>query len=94
MHPSQIKAHKVTQPYETLPLSSRFFMSVHGGVTIFLTNGVKLTGKLSAVDQHSIILSRDGAHQLIQRSAIATCMPETAIDLADVLTDGEQAQRA
>lgn len=50
-------------------------------VTVFLTNGVKLSGVITTVFQQDayeytgIILSRDGVSQMVEQHAIATIMP-------------------
>lgn len=48
-------------------------------VTIFLVNGVKLTGTIAGLEtaqpMHGLILERDGAAQLVSMSAISTIMP-------------------
>ena len=44
-------------------------------VTIFLINGVKLTGKITKQDEGSVLLTRDGITQMVQIAALATVMP-------------------
>lgn len=49
-------------------------------VTVFLTNGVKLGGKITGIDLDSgfcssIRLSRDGIHQVVMINAISSVMP-------------------
>lgn len=50
-------------------------------LTIFLINGVKLTGIVTWFDNFSILLKRDGHSQLIYKHAISTLMPQNAIVL-------------
>lgn len=45
-------------------------------VTIFLINGVKLSGSVTQVLADGFILTRDGADQLIFSQAVATIMPQ------------------
>ena len=50
-------------------------------VTIFLINGIKLSGVIETVtdDNTACTLKRDGVTQLVMRHAIATIMPQNAI---------------
>ena len=50
-------------------------------VTVFLVNGVKLQGIVTAFDETTLLLRRDGHTQLIYKHAISTIMPGEAIDL-------------
>lgn len=52
-------------------------------VTVFLTNGVKLQGKLAAFDNFCIALARDGVTQLVYKHAIATVLPDSSVNLND-----------
>lgn len=56
----------------------------HVSVTIFLTNGVKLQGKVTWFDNFCIALSRDDSTQLVYKHAIATVMPEGSLRLHDI----------
>ncbi|CBI76514.1 host factor-I protein [Bartonella clarridgeiae 73] len=44
-------------------------------ITIFLVNGVKLTGIVTSFDNFSILLCRDGHTQLVYKHAVSTIMP-------------------
>ncbi|KEG20123.1 RNA chaperone Hfq [Bartonella bacilliformis] len=44
-------------------------------LTIFLVNGVKLTGIVTSFDNFCILLRRDGHAQLVYKHAISTIMP-------------------
>ena len=44
-------------------------------VTIFLTNGVRLQGTVTAFDSYSVLLVRDRQEQLVYKHAISTIMP-------------------
>jgi host factor-I protein len=46
-------------------------------VTIFLVNGVKLTGIVTSFDNFCVLLRRDGHSQLVYKHAISTIMPST-----------------
>ena len=52
-------------------------------VTVFLINGVKLQGIITAQDEESLLLRRDGHTQLVYKHAVSTIMPSVAIDIAD-----------
>jgi host factor-I protein len=52
-------------------------------VTIFLVNGVKLQGSISAFDNFCVTLRRDKQDQLVYKHAISTVMPTTPIQLYD-----------
>jgi len=52
-------------------------------VTIFLVNGVKLQGAISAFDNFCVTLRRDKQDQLVYKHAISTVMPATPIQLYD-----------
>ncbi|RYG62040.1 MAG: RNA chaperone Hfq [Alphaproteobacteria bacterium] len=57
----------------------------HAPVTVFLTNGVKLSGSITYVDEEALTLSRDGVTQLIFKHAIATVMPQDAFSVYDLM---------
>lgn len=57
----------------------------HSPVTVFLTNGVKLSGSITYVDEDAMTLARDGVTQLIFRHAIATVMPQDAFSVYDLM---------
>lgn len=44
-------------------------------LTIFLVNGVKLTGIVTWFDNFCVLLRRDGHSQLVYKHAISTIMP-------------------
>ncbi len=44
-------------------------------VTVFLTNGVKLQGRVADFDRFSLVLTRAGQAQLVFKRAISTVMP-------------------
>lgn len=50
-------------------------------VTMFLVNGVMLTGEVIAFDLFSLLLFRDGAVQLVYKHAISTISPEGPLNL-------------
>jgi host factor-I protein len=52
-------------------------------VTIFLLNGVKLTGIISCFDQSSLVLKREGYTQLLYKHAISTFSPHGPIGIFD-----------
>ena len=50
-------------------------------VTIFLINGVKLSGEITSVDDNTLNLKREKHTQLVYKNAISTIMPIEPIDL-------------
>ena len=55
-------------------------------LTIFLVNGVKLTGIVTWFDNFCLLLRRDGHSQLVYKHAISTIMPGEPLKMFD---DGE-----
>lgn len=55
-------------------------------LTIFLVNGVKLTGIVTWFDNFCLLLRRDGHSQLVYKHAISTIMPGEPMRMFD---DGE-----
>lgn len=51
------------------------FKKEEQSVTIFLVNGVKLTGVIDSFDSSTILLQRDNVSQLVYKQAISTIMP-------------------
>ncbi|MDY8110364.1 RNA chaperone Hfq [Fulvimarina sp. 2208YS6-2-32] len=52
-------------------------------LTIFLVNGVKLTGVVTSFDNFCVLLRRDGHSQLVYKHAISTIMPAQPVALYD-----------
>jgi host factor-I protein len=50
-------------------------------MTLFLTNGVMLQGSVSAFDQFSVVLEREGQMQLVYKHAISTLQPAHPLKL-------------
>jgi host factor-I protein len=50
-------------------------------VTVFLGNGVKLQGNISAFDNFSLVLRRGTQMQLVYKHAIATIVPSSSFML-------------
>ncbi len=50
-------------------------------VTVYLTNGVKLQGRVVDYDQACILLSRNEHAQLVYKHAISTILPDEAVSL-------------
>ena len=50
-------------------------------VTIFLINGVKLTGEITAVDQNTLNLKREKRTQLVYKNEISTIMPLEPLEI-------------
>jgi host factor-I protein len=54
-------------------------------VTVFLTNGVKLQGRLTNFDRVCLVLTRAGHAQLIFKKAVSTVMPSGETEQQDAL---------
>ena len=52
-------------------------------LTIFLVNGVKLTGVVTSFDNFCVLLRRDGHSQQVYKHAISTIMPSQPVQLYD-----------
>ena len=52
-------------------------------LTIFLVNGVKLTGVVTSFDNFCVLLRRDGHSKLVYKHAISTIMPAQPVQLYD-----------
>jgi host factor-I protein len=52
-------------------------------LTIFLINGVKLTGVVTSFDNFCVLLRRDGHLQLVYKHAISTIMPSQPVQMFD-----------
>ncbi|SFT93415.1 host factor-I protein [Mesorhizobium sp. YR577] len=52
-------------------------------LTIFLINGVKLTGVVTSFDNFCVLLRRDGHSQLVYKHAISTIMPSQPVQMFD-----------
>ncbi|GHC62908.1 RNA chaperone Hfq [Limoniibacter endophyticus] len=50
-------------------------------LTVFLINGVKLTGVITSFDNFCVLLRRDGHSQLVYKHAISTIMPGSPVQL-------------
>jgi host factor-I protein len=53
-------------------------------LTIFLINGVKLTGIVTSFDNSCVLLRRDGHSQLVYKHAISTIMPSQPVQMFEV----------
>jgi len=50
-------------------------------ITIYLSNGVPLKGKVISFDNYTIIIENDGKQSMIYKHAITTIIPEKPIRL-------------
>ena len=60
-------------------------------LTIFLVNGVKLTGVITSFDNFCVLLRREGSSQLVYKHAISTIMPAQPIQMFETETVDEEA---
>ena len=51
------------------------------GLTIYLVNGIRLTGTVQSFDNFTILLKSEGRQQLIYKHAVSTIVPEKEIKL-------------
>lgn len=56
-------------------------------LTIFLVNGVKLTGIVTSFDNFCVLLRRDGHSQLVYKHAISTIMPSQPVQMFETEDD-------
>jgi host factor-I protein len=56
-------------------------------LTIFLVNGVKLSGVVGWFDNFCVLLKRDGISQLVYKHAISTIMPSSPVLMGDKSDD-------
>ena len=59
-------------------------------LTVFLINGVKLTGIVSSFDNFCLLLRRDGHAQLVYKHAISTIMPNQLLQFSEPVEKEEQ----
>lgn len=50
-------------------------------LTIFLTNGFQLRGRLVSFDSYTVVLDTDGKQQFIYKHAISTMVPAKPVQL-------------
>lgn len=58
-------------------------------VTIFLVNGVKLSGSITWFDNYCVLLRKDNQSQLVYKHAISTVLPAQPLSL---FSDDEESQ--
>ena len=58
-------------------------------LTIFLVNGVKLTGVVTSFDNFCVLLRRDGHAQLVYKHAISTIMPGSPVQMFEAESGSE-----
>ncbi|MBO0662675.1 RNA chaperone Hfq [Jiella sp. MQZ9-1] len=81
-------------PERTQPLQDLFLNTVRKqkiSLTIFLVNGVKLTGVVTSFDNFCVLLRRDGHSQLVYKHAISTIMPSQPVQMYEGGEDGGKA---
>ncbi len=59
-------------------------------LTIFLVNGVKLTGVVTSFDNFCVLLRRDGSAQLVYKHAISTIMPGQPVQMFEAETAAQK----
>jgi len=59
-------------------------------VTVFLTNGFQLKGKVQGFDCFTVVIVSDGRQQLIYKHAISTIVPAHAMSFFEFNKEEEQ----
>jgi host factor-I protein len=97
LNPSPVRSTDVTKPsLRPQGLQETFLKHVRTNrvpLTIFLLNGVKLQGVVTAFDSFSLLLQRGAETQLVYKHAISTIMPIAPIQLygQEERSEGEKA---
>lgn len=52
-------------------------------LTVFLTNGFQLRGRIKGFDNFTVLLDSDGKEQLIYKHAISTFVPAKSVNLKE-----------
>lgn len=81
-------------PERTQHLQDLFLNTVRKqkiSLTIFLVNGVKLTGVVTSFDNFCVLLRRDGHSQLVYKHAISTIMPSQPVQMYDGVDESGKA---
>ena len=58
----------------------------HVPVSVFLVNGIKLTGQVHAYDQFVVVL-KNSVSQIIYKHAISTIVPSRVVELGESVTE-------
>jgi host factor-I protein len=56
-------------------------------LTVFLINGVRLTGVVTYFDNYCVFLRRDGHSQIVYKHAISTIMPSEPMQMFEAEGD-------
>jgi host factor-I protein len=63
-----------------VPLDDYFIARhINQPITVFLFNGVKLSGVITTNSPNSFLLARDGVTQLVMKHAVATILPAESV---------------
>lgn len=54
--------------------------------SVYLVNGIKLTGSIVASDSESLLLKNEAQTQLLFKHAISTIMPTAHLDIDDIVS--------
>lgn len=50
-------------------------------VTVFITNGFQMKGRITAFDQFTLVLDVKGEQQILYKHAVSTIVPDSPLDL-------------
>jgi host factor-I protein len=74
-----------SQTLQDLFLSS--MSKQRSSLTVFLINGVRLTGVVTYFDNYCVFLRRDGHSQIVYKHAISTIMPSEPMQMFEAEGD-------
>ncbi len=57
-------------------------------VTVFITNGYQMKGRITAFDQYVIAVENQGVQQLVYKHAVSTIQPDRPVDLDGLGEEG------
>ncbi len=59
-------------------------------ITLYLTNGVPLKGRVASFDNFTVVIENDGKQSLVYKHAISTIVLSRALNLEELTADESQ----
>lgn len=59
-------------------------------ITLYLTNGVPLKGRVASFDNFTVVIENDGKQSLVYKHAISTIVLSRALNLEELASDDSQ----
>jgi host factor-I protein len=59
-------------------------------ITLYLTNGVPLKGRVASFDNFTVVIENDGKQSLVYKHAISTIVLSKALNLEELTADESQ----